>query len=273
MENNARPDVYDVIVIGNGPAGLSAAINVRQRNGSVLVIGLPQKGSLLYRTEEIDNYPGLEKISGKELLEKMTKHAADKGADFVEERVLSAILLGETWMVSAGPNVFTGRKVIFAGGVSRGKTYPGEDQFLGRGVSYCATCDGMIYKNKKIVVIGYSDADQEEVDFLKGLSPDVHYFRKPRKVTINGEQKVSGLEVDGEQVEADGIFILRPALSPSSIFPGLELENGYIKTDENQATNLPGLYAAGDCTGGLLQVAKAVGEGLIAGQAAMKKTK
>lgn len=273
MENKAKTDLYDVIVIGNGPAGLSAAINVRQRNGSVLVIGLPQKGSLLYKTEEIDNYPGLEKISGKDLLEKMTQHAAHKGADFVEERVLSAMPLGETWMVSAGPNVYTSRKVVFAGGVSRGKTYPGEDQFLGRGVSYCATCDGMMYKNKKIVIIGYSDADREEVDFLKSLSPDVTYFQKPRRVTIEGDQKVSGLVVDGEQIEADGIFILRPALSPASIFPGLELEGGYIKVDADQATNLPGLYAAGDCTGGPLQVAKAVGDGLTAGQAAMKKAK
>lgn len=271
MEKKARPDVYDVIVIGNGPAGLSAAINVRQRNGSVLVIGLPQKGSLLYKTEEIDNYPGFEKISGRDLLDKMTQHALDKGADFEEERVLSAMPLGDTWMVSAGANVFTGRKVIFAGGVSRGKTYPGEDRFLGRGVSYCATCDGMMYRNKKIAIIGYSDADQEEVHFLKGLSPDVHYFRRPGKVTIEGEQKVSGLEIDGEHYEADGIFILRPALSPASVFTGLELENGYIKTDADQATNLKGLYAAGDCTGGPLQVAKAVGEGLVAGQAAMKK--
>lgn len=263
--------IYDVLVVGAGPAGLSAAINVRQRNGSVMVIGLPLAGNPLYKAADVDNYPGLPKISGADLLQAMYDHALQKGVEFSEERLLNAFPMGETWMVSAGTNVFTGRRLIFTGGVTRGKTFPGENEFLGRGVSYCTTCDGMLYKGKTVVVIGFSDTDQKEVDYLKGITPQVTYFQRPKSAVIEGTKLVERVVIDGTAHQADGVFILRPALSPASLFPNITLENGFIQVDKGMHTNIPGLFAAGDCTGAPFQVAKAVGEGLIAGQEAMNK--
>ncbi len=262
--------LYDVLVIGNGPAGLSAAINVRQRNGAVLVIGLPIEGNPLYKAHEIDNYLGLPRMSGADMLRIMHKHAEDKGVEFCEERLLAAYPNGDTWMVSAGSCVFTGRKVVFAGGVARGKAFEGEEEFLGRGVSYCTTCDGMLYKGKEVSVIGFSEADRKEAAYLEGICSKVDYFEKPGSVKILGDQKVSQVEVDGKTMDTSCVFILRPTLSPASLFPGLAIENGFIKVNRSMETNLPGLYAAGDCTGTPFQVAKAVGEGMMAGQSAMK---
>lgn len=263
--------LYDVIITGNGPAGLSAAINVRQRNGSVLVIGLPIEGNPLYKAHEIDNYLGMEHISGADMLKAMHKHAEDKGVEFCEERLLAAYPNGDTWMVSAGSDVFTGRKVVFAGGVVRGKAFEGEEEFLGRGVSYCTTCDGMLYKGREVSVIGFSEADRREAAYLEGICSRVDYFERPKKVAIRGDKMVTSLEVDGQTIETACVFVLRPTLSPASIFPGLAMDGNFIKVDRQMRTNLPGLFAAGDCTGRPLQVAKAVGEGMVAGQMAMQE--
>ena len=260
--------MYDVIVIGAGPAGLSAAINVRQRGGSVLVIGLPKENNPLWKAEKVSNYPGLEDVSGEEMLDIFTRHAERMGADFNSGRVLNAYYTGDMWMVSAGNSVFESRAVIFAGGVSRGKTFPGEEEYLGRGVSYCATCDGMLYRQKDVAVIGFGPADQEEADYLAGIGCRVHYFEKPKSVEIIGGQTVSKAVIDGEELDVNGVFVLRPSLAPTSIFPGLELDGPYIRVDRDMAASLPALFAAGDCTGTPLQVAKAVGEGMIAGQKA-----
>jgi len=160
------------------------------------------------------------------------------------------------------------RALILAAGVSRGKKFPGEEAFLGRGVSYCATCDGMLYRGKNVAVLGYSETARREADFLAGIGCSVTYFDKPKKCEISGTNLVESVTCDGETVAADGVFLLRPTMVPTDLFPGLAVENGYVTVDRKMNTNLPGLFAAGDCTGGPLQVSKAVGEGLIAGQSA-----
>ena len=145
---------------------------------------------------------------------------------------------------------------------------PGEAELLGRGVSYCATCDGMLYRGRNVAVLGYSESAREEAAFLERIGCSVRYFHRPRRCAILGGDRVEAVECDGERAEADGVFILRPAMAPAELFPGLALEDGYVKTDRRMAAGLPGVFAAGDCTGGPLQIAKAVGEGLIAGQSA-----
>ncbi len=261
--------MYDVAVIGGGPAGLSAAINVRQRGGTVLVISTAVEGNPLYMAERIDNYPGIPGVSGRELLGIYRRHAESMGVEFLEARVLNAMANDGEWMLSAGDSFAEALAVVFAGGVVRGKKYPGEEALLGRGVSYCATCDGMLYRGKEVAVIGFSDGDRKEADYLSGIGCRVHWFRKPKAVTLEGAEKLERITVDGETVEAAGVFILRPSLAPTELFPELDLADGYVRVDRRMATNLPGLYAAGDCTGAPLQAAKAVGEGLIAGQQAM----
>ena len=164
--------------------------------------------------------------------------------------------------------MYNARAVVLAAGAARGKKYPGEAEFLGRGVSYCATCDGMLYRNRPVAVLGYTDSARHEADFLSGIGCAVTYFDQPKTCAISGTDKVQSVTCDGVTTQADCVFILRPAMAPTELFPGLAVENNFVTVDRRMTTNLPGLFAAGDCTGGPLQVSKAVGEGLIAGQSA-----
>ena len=259
---------YDVLVSGGGPAGLSAALNLRARGRSVQVISNPLQENPLWRAETVDNHVGMPALSGKELLEQMRRHAEDAGVEFREGKVLTAMQAGEDWYVSIGSDMEHGKALVLCAGVARGKKFPGETEFLGRGVSYCATCDGMLYRNRPVAVLGYSESARREAEFLESIGCQVRYFDRPRICEITGEGQVSAVTCDGETAAVDGVFILRPAMAPTELFPGLTVENGYVVVDRKMRTNLPGVFAAGDCTGGPLQVSKAVGEGLIAGQSA-----
>jgi len=259
---------YDVLVIGGGPAGLSAAVNVRARGRSVLVVSNPLEENPLWKSERVDNYLGLPGLTGAEMLQTFRAHAEKSGAEFLSGRVLNSALMGDTWFVSIGSDVQEAGAVVLTGGVTRGKKFPGEEEFLGRGISYCATCDGMLYRGKKVAVLGWTDSAAHEADFLREIGCEVTYFSRPKTCAISGGDAVTEVTCDGVTAEAACVFILRPTIAPTDLFPGLALENGYVAVDRKMATSLPGLFAAGDCTGGPLQVSKAVGEGLIAGQSA-----
>lgn len=259
---------YDVLVIGGGPAGLSASINVRARGRSALVVSNPLEENPLWRAEKVDNYLGLPGLSGAEMLAAMRRHAEQAGVEFLAGKVLNAVQMPDAWYVSVGPDMYNARAVVLAAGVARGKKFAGEAELLGRGVSYCATCDGMLYRGKSVAVLGYSDTARQEAEFLTGIGCSVTYFDHPRTCAITGGDRVSAVTCDGETVTAEGVFLLRPTMAPTDLFQGLELEGDYVRTDRRMATNLPGVFAAGDCTGGALQVSKAVGEGLVAGQSA-----
>ena len=259
---------YDVLVIGGGPAGLSAAINVRARGRSVLVVSNPLEENPLWRAEKVDNYLGMPGLSGAELLTAMRRHGERSGAEFLTGKVLNAVRMPDAWYVSVGPEMYNARAVVLAAGVARGKKFPGETELLGRGVSYCATCDGMLYRGKAVAVVGFSDTARQEAEFLQRIGCAVTYFDRPRQCEIHGWEQVESVTCEGQTAVVEGVFILRPTMAPTELFPGLTVEQGYVAVDRRMATNLPGLFAAGDCTGGPLQVSKAVGEGLIAGQSA-----
>lgn len=261
---------FDVLVIGGGPAGLSAAVNVRARGKTVLVVSNPSQENPLWKSERVDNYLGLSGVSGQELLTAFSRHAEASGAEIRTGKALNAAYAAEIWYVSVGSDVLEAKAVILAAGVSRAKKLPGEEEFLGRGVSYCATCDGMLYREKSVAVLGWSETASQEADYLRSIGCTVRYFDRPRHGEITGDTVVRSVTCDGETAQVDGVFVLRPTMAPVDLFPGLALEEGYVAVDRKMATNLPGLFAAGDCTGGLLQVSKAVGEGLIAGQSAAK---
>lgn len=261
---------YDVAVIGGGPAGLSAAVNLRARGKTVLVISNPVEDNPLWKAEKVDNHLGLPGLTGAEMLETFRGHAAAAGAEFLEGKVLSAARYGDRWYLGVGMEMVEAAAVILAAGVARGRKFPGEEEFLGRGVSYCATCDGMLYRDRPVAVLGYSDSARKEADFLREIGCQVTYIHRPRTYEIRGGQTVTSVICDGEELSVDGVFVLRPTVAPTELFPGLTAETGYVTVDRQMATNLPGLFAAGDCTGGPLQVSKAVGEGLIAGQSAAK---
>lgn len=165
-----------------------------------------------------------------------------------------------------------------------GTPLPGEAALVGQGVSYCATCDGMLYRGKTAVVTGNAADLREEANFLQGigragdgdyppgagrLAPGIGQ-RTARSMAIQGDGRLEGFVADGEQIPCDVVFVLREVMAPDALVPGLELDGRFVKVNRRQETNIPGLYAAGDCTGKPLQIAKAVGEGLIAAQEAAK---
>ena len=268
---------YDIVVLGSGPAGLAAAVAARGRNKSVLVLGNRWQDSPLAKAERVDNYPGLPGRTGLELLETLHRHAGELGAEFVVGKVLS-LLAWEGFSLTVGSQVYQGKALVLAPGVVRAAKYPGEGEYLGRGVSYCATCDGMLYRNKPVIVVGLSPDAPQEANYLRGLGCQVVYtspqrpqgldgdipYVKAGKLAVKGEKTVTGLDVDGALLPCAGVFILRRAVAPTDLLPALATEEGAIQVDRRMATNLPGVFAAGDCTGGPLQVSKAVGEGHVA---------
>lgn len=259
---------YDVCVIGGGPAGLSAAINARARGKTVLVASNALEENPLWKSDFVDNYLGMPAVTGPEMLLAMRRHAEKSGAEFVAGKVLTSAFMADEWYLSVGSDMVQAQAIVLAAGVARGKKFPGEAELLGRGVSYCATCDGMLYRGKAVAVLGYSETARREAEFLREIGCRVTYFDRPRQCIISGETAVETVTCDGETLGVEGVFLLRPTVAPTDLFPGLALEKGYVTVDRRMATSLPGLFAAGDCTGGALQVAKAVGEGLVAGQSA-----
>ena len=268
---------WDIIVLGSGPAGLAAAVAARGRNKSVLVIGNRWQDSPLAKAERVDNYPGLPGRTGLEMLEEFHRHALELGAEFVVGRGLS-LLAWNGFSITVGAQVYQGQSLILAPGVVRSAKYPGEAEYLGRGVSYCATCDGMLYRNKPVTVVGLTPDAPQEANYLNSLGCQVTYVSPHRpqglqegipyiqagRLAVKGEQTVTGLEADGALLPCSGVFILRRTVVPTDLLPALETDGGVIKVDRRMATNVPGVFAAGDCTGGHLQVSKAVGEGHVA---------
>ena len=259
---------YDLLIVGGGPAGLTAAIHARVRDKSALVITNEPTASPLCRAPAMANYPGLPGVTGLELVQRLVAQAEELGAQFKQGRALSVMPMGSSVMVSVENDAVEGRAVILAPGVSRAAPLKGETELLGRGVSYCATCDGMLYRGRKVAVLGWTPSAEKEAAFLRSIGCEVLYFDKPRDCSIQGTEKVESVACNGAEAAVEGVFLLRPAMAPGDLFPGLAAEGGFVTVDREMRTNLPGVFAAGDCTGGPLQVSKAVGEGLIAGQKA-----
>lgn len=261
---------YDLIIVGGGPAGLTAAIHARARDKSALVISNDPLASPLCRAPAMANYPGLPGVTGKELVERLLAQARDLGVELKRGRALSVMPMGESVMVSVGSDVVEGRAAVLAPGVSRAAPLKGEAELLGRGVSYCATCDGMFYRGRSVVCAGDAPNFDEEVEFLRSIGCEVA-VRRLAGLSILGEDAVTGVrDAKGEETPCQGVFLLRATIAPAQLAPGMETEGGYIKVDGRMATSLPGVYAAGDCTGQPLQLAKAVGQGQLAAHFAIE---
>ena len=274
--------MYDILIVGGGPAGLSAAVAAQSRGKRCLVLANPWERNPLSKAPQIHNYLGMPGVTGREMMEQFQRHALDLGAELRVGRVLSAMELDGVFYLTVGSQVYEGRKLILATGVQRGQKYPGEEHLVGRGVSYCATCDGMLFRKRPVAVIGRAKDAPLEANYLQqigcqvtyvsptepvGLEPQIPRIRANR-LEILGEGSVTGLLADGAKLPCEGVFILRETVAPNDLFPDLAVEEGYLRVNRQMETNLPGVYAAGDCTGKPLQISKAVGEGLIAGEAA-----
>ena len=272
--------MYDIGIIGSGPAALSAAVNARQRNKSVCVFGRSLDSSLLFAAEKVDNYLGMPDLSGEEMLNQFYSHAAKRGVEFKESRISQIMSMGDYFVINADNEFFEAKTLILAIGLNKSKGIAGEMEYLGKGVSYCATCDGMLYRNKKVVVVGENEEGEAEANFLADVCEKVVYLPlyqpvlnlketveilngKPKAVIGEGS-RVTGIEAGDERVECDGIFFAKNSTPPESLLFGLHTDGKNIMVDRSMATNLPGVFAAGDCTGAPFQIAKAVGEGLVA---------
>ena len=276
--------MIDVAIIGAGPAGLSAAVSARQRNKSVMVFGRSIDASLIL-AKEIDNYIGMPNMTGEDMLNSFFKHAIDKGAEFKECKISQILSMGDYFTINAENEFFEAKTIILALGLSRSKNIEGEEKLVGKGVSYCATCDGMLYRNKNIVVVGETTEGEAEANYLHSIGCNVKYVPlykdlinidsniqllsgKAEKVV--GENFVEGIVVNGEEINCDAVFFAKKTMPVTSLIFGLETENNTIKVDINMCTNVKGVYACGDCVGSPYQVSKAVGEGLVAALSAAK---
>jgi thioredoxin reductase (NADPH) len=282
----AMDEQQDIIIIGGGPAGLSAAINSAMRGCGVFV--LDSGATKLSRAEKIDNYLGMPGVSGQEMMNRFTRHARRLGVFIQKGKATNILPLEDQFLISVGSHILYAKAVILALGAMRTGAIDGEERLLGRGVSYCATCDGMLYRGKNAVVYGLSDDAPDEANYMSDIGVKVVYVNpgprpmglKPGIVCYSGEisairggDTVQLVEFAGgfhPPAEAEAVFLLRDAIAPHTLVNGLETEDGYIKIGGDKKTNIPGIFACGDCTGPPLQISKAAAEGLFAGQAAAR---
>ena len=271
---------FDLLIIGCGPAAWSCAITARQRNLTVAVAAAESSSSWLYKAEEIANYPGMPSVSGREMLRVFREQAESLGATVLHGVARQVQTLGSQYMTLIGNDIAMSRAVVIATGAARPKLLPGEEELLGQGVSWCGTCDGMFYRGREVAVLSAWHGGVEDADFLAGLCSKVDYYTlakhetpkapawhyaegMPKSLERRDDGRIHLTTNLGEQAY-DGVFIFRPAVAADQLMPGLALDGVFISTDRMMRTNLPRVYAAGDCTGHPLQIAKAVGEGNIA---------
>lgn len=271
----------DLAVIGKGPAGWSCAMTARMRGLSVVVIAPEGENGWLGGAERIDNYPGLPHISGGELLERFRRQALSLGAEERDGLARQLTRNGDGFLLLVENDVLECRAVVLAMGAARPVLLPGEEECLGRGVSYCATCDGMLYRGRRLAVLSGCRRGVEETTFLSGLAASVDYFplkphetnglpesvtlvtEKPRGVARGAAGEME-LLTDRQTRLYDGVFIFRAAVPLHMLMEGLAAEGGSLVVDRGMRTSEPGVFAAGDITGKPLQIAKATGEGNIA---------
>jgi len=257
-------NTYDVIIIGGSIAGVSAALTCTARGKSTAVVSNNIATSNLYKAERIDNYPGLSAVTGAELGDILQKQLEESSAEFIHGRALSVMPFGGSFGVAVGNDFYQCSALIIAVGITREKLYPGESEFLGRGVSYCATCDGMLYRGKKVAVIAGGEEAADDIQFLRDIGCEVLEFDGRGKYEIVGTERAEAVIFKGERYDVDAVFIIKDTVSVTKLVPGLEYSAGAIAVDKKMATNIPGVFAAGDCTGKPYQLAKAAGEGNIA---------
>ena len=279
--------MIDCMIIGSGPAGISAALTLKSNGKNFLFFGSPDLSEKIEKAENIRNYPGFLGGDGKTFAEDLKKQLKDAGIEIKNEKVGGVYALKDKFILSTQEgNTYESKTVILACGVESVKQIQGEEEFTGRGVSYCATCDGFLYKGKTIAVFCTTKRLEHEIGYLADFAAKLYLIPMYKDVAIEKDnveiiRKMPTKIVGGKRVEklifsskgveeelsVDGVFMLRDSLSPALLVGGLQTEDGHIVVDRTMATNLKGLFAAGDCTGRPYQYAKAVGEGNIAAHA------
>lgn len=271
--------IYDVAIIGGGPAGASAAINAKLLDKNFIWLSACAISKKVKSAELVKNYLGLPAVTGAELGWTFLNHAQSMGIELYEEVVTGVYETGGKFALLAGNKDFEAKTVVLCLGVQTQKPIEGEEKFLGKGVSYCATCDGFMYRGKTIAVYSADKHFEGEIKFLCSVAKKVYVLPMYRDCEIKSENseiilkqpvKVTGglraeaLEFKDGKISVDGVFILRNSVAPETLVHGLKTDGGHIMVDRAMRTNIDGIFAAGDCTGRPYQYIKSAGEGNVA---------
>lgn len=276
---------YDIGIIGTGPAGLSAALTAKIRNKNILLLGRKNLSEKVEKAHTVQNYLGLPNYSGAEMVKVFQQQLNIMNIVITEDKATAIYNMGNYFEIQTAANaMYETTSIILAAGMTVTHFFAGEKQFLGRGVSYCATCDAPLYKGKVVAIIADNAAEESEVDFMAEIAAKVYYFplyqgnihvsssvivvhEKP--VGIIGTPKVSQLQTENTTYDVDGIFILRESVAPDQLVPGLTTEGGYVAVNRQMETVMKGCFACGDITGRPYQYSKAAGEGNVAALSAV----
>lgn len=269
--------MYDAIIIGKGPAGISAAIYLKRAGFSCVVLG-KDKGSL-EKAEIIENFYGQPPTSGAKLSDAGIRQAKRLGIPVISEEVVS-VEITQPFTVKTQKAEYHTHTILFATGKKRkNPQIPGINKFVGSGVSFCSVCDGFFFKNKDVAVIGNGDYALSEALYLKNFAKNVTIFtnaeplatEKLREfpliedavIKVDGGERIESIVTDKTAYPIDGLFVAMGSAGATefALKLGLEVSNGNVIVDESFSTNIPGIFAAGDCIGGFLQVSKAVADG------------
>jgi thioredoxin reductase (NADPH) len=284
--------VHDVAVVGAGPAGVSAAINVRNRGRGVVLLAGRAPFGRINGPHEIANYAGFPVTTGDDLVAAFRHHLDAFDVPVVEDKATRIVRDGDGsdgdgFVLFGAGEVYRARAVVLATGVDLDPSVEGEDELLGQGVSYCVTCDGRLFAGRSIAFISYGAPGEEEAtELADAFGARVSYlpqyageYRLGAGVELRtgAEPRRLGRADDGVHIElaqgelvADAVFIYREAVAPRALLDGLESDGPHLVVDQSMRTSVPGVFAAGDCTGGPYQVAKAVGQGQVAALSAVR---
>lgn len=284
MENK---NDYDMIIIGGGPGGVSTALYAARGGLNVLIVH--DGNSALHRAERIQNYYGTGEVSGKDLYRKGLAQAEAVGATVINAQVTFLRYDGDTFCVSTPTAEYTSKRVAIATGAPRASVgIEGVKELEGKGVSYCAVCDGFFYRKRNVAVIGSGEYAEHEYNALKNLAGTAYLLTEGKtpcftadntvttkiKRIVEGDGRVRAVEFeDGSEIAVDGVFVAVGTLGSVGIAKSVGVvtdKNGAIVTDEHGMTNVPGLYAVGDCTAGIKQIGKAVADGIRVGMELIK---
>lgn len=278
---------YDIAIIGTGPAGISAAITAKLRNKNIILFGNKDLSDKINKAHSIKNYTGLPNVTGEELAAALKNHLDDLDIEIAEKRVNAVYSMGEYFALQVGKEMIESKSLIIATGVTASKTLENEDEFLGRGVSYCATCDAHFCKGKDVAVIAYTKEAEEDALFLSEVCSSIKYFPlydisneifdkngniqiiKDKPIGFAGNMKAEKIICENSSYDAFSTFVVRNNISADKLVPGLKTDGTHIIVDLQMETNIKGLFACGDIAGKPYQYIKSAGQGNIAALSAV----